>query len=54
MTNFDQHAMQDPRIQYPKAQGKVDDQQPDPGLDAMLTPQADHGEESCRRIYKYI
>jgi len=43
---FDQHAMRDPRTQYPKAQGKPDDRQPEPGLDAILKPQADHGEES--------
>jgi NAD(P)-dependent dehydrogenase (short-subunit alcohol dehydrogenase family) len=46
MKNFDQHAIRDPRTQYPKAQGKTDEQQPDPGLDMILKPQADHGEES--------
>lgn len=45
MANFDQHAMQDPRTQYPKAQGNADAQQPDPGLDTILDPKADHGEE---------
>lgn len=48
MTKSNQHAMQDPRIQYPKAQGKTDSQQPDPGLDVILKPCADHGEESYR------
>lgn len=43
---FDQHAMQDPRTQYPKSNAKSDEQQPDPGLDSILKPQADHGEES--------
>lgn len=48
MKNFDQHAMRDPRTQYAKSQGQgeADEQQPDPGLDAILNPQADHGEES--------
>jgi NAD(P)-dependent dehydrogenase (short-subunit alcohol dehydrogenase family) len=46
MSNFNQYTMQDPRTQYPKAQGKSDDRQPEPGLDAILKPQADHGEES--------
>jgi NAD(P)-dependent dehydrogenase (short-subunit alcohol dehydrogenase family) len=50
MKNSDQHAMQDPRTQYPKSQGQgeADEQQPDPGLDAVLAPQADHGERSYR------
>ncbi len=46
METFDQYAMQDPRSQYPKTRGKADDRQPDPGLDSILSPQADHGEES--------
>lgn len=46
MKTFDQYSMQDPRTQYPKANAKPDDQQPEPGLDAILKPQADHGEES--------
>lgn len=48
MKNFDQHTMRDPRIQYTTDQGKgkAIEQQPDPGLDAILKPQADHGEES--------
>lgn len=50
MTNIDQYTMRDPRTQYPKSQGqgKADDQQPDPGLDTILQPQADHGEKSYR------
>jgi NAD(P)-dependent dehydrogenase (short-subunit alcohol dehydrogenase family) len=46
MPTFDQYAMQDPRTQYPKAQATPDPNQPEPGLDATLKPQADHGEES--------
>lgn len=48
MKNFDQHAIRDPRTQYAKSQGQggADERQPDPGLDAILKPQADHGEES--------
>ena len=30
MAIFDQYAMQDPRTQYPKAQGKADDQKDQP------------------------
>lgn len=45
MQQFDQHAMQDTRTQYPKTTGASDDQ-PDPALDSKLAPQADHGEES--------
>lgn len=44
--NFNQYMMQDPRTQYPKAKGHTDDHQPDPALDLILKPQADHGEES--------
>jgi NAD(P)-dependent dehydrogenase (short-subunit alcohol dehydrogenase family) len=46
MVSFNQYTMQDPRTQYPSAKGHADDQQPDPALDAILKPQADHGEES--------
>ncbi len=46
MTNFDQHAMQDPRTQYPKSGGQMDEHQPEPGLDEILGPRADHGEDS--------
>jgi NAD(P)-dependent dehydrogenase (short-subunit alcohol dehydrogenase family) len=46
MVSFNQYTMQDPRTQYPPAKGYADDQQPDPALDAILKPQADHGEES--------
>lgn len=43
MTN--QYAMQDPVSQYPKlnADGTL---QPEPGLDAALSPRADHGEKT--------
>lgn len=43
MTN--QYTMQDPRTQYPqvKNDGSL---QPEPGLDADLEPQADHGEKT--------
>jgi NAD(P)-dependent dehydrogenase (short-subunit alcohol dehydrogenase family) len=46
MSKPNQHAMQDPRFQYPKANSKADEQQPDPALDEILKPQADHGEQS--------
>lgn len=40
-----QYTMQDPTKQYPKldADGQL---QPEPGLDAALSPKADHGEET--------
>lgn len=41
-----QHTMRDPRNQYPEINSYADDQQPDPALDAILKPQADHGERS--------
>lgn len=48
MSTINQHTMQDPRTQYTKeqGQGKADPRQPDPALDAILTPQADHGEKT--------
>jgi NAD(P)-dependent dehydrogenase (short-subunit alcohol dehydrogenase family) len=46
MTNLDQHSMRDPRTQYPKTHGGKDGSQPEPGLDEILSPHADHGEES--------
>lgn len=46
MTKSNQHTMQDPRTQYSNTKGEADEKQPDPGLDAILTPQADHGENS--------
>ncbi len=48
MANNDQYTMQDPRTQYPKVHGFDDDMQPEPGLDKILKPQADHGEKSYR------
>jgi NAD(P)-dependent dehydrogenase (short-subunit alcohol dehydrogenase family) len=43
----DQYAMQDPTKQYPQL--KIPEQrQAEPGLDAKLQPQADHGEDSYR------
>lgn len=48
MSKFDQYAMQDPRIQYPKIEGIPDEMQPEPGLDKILRPQADHGEKTYR------
>lgn len=48
MKTFDQYTMQDPRYQYPVPQAKADDTQPEPGLDAILKPKADHGETSYR------
>lgn len=43
MTN--QHTMRNPVTQYPKL-AIPEQRQPEPGLDAKLQPQADHGEES--------
>ncbi len=48
MKTFDQYTMQDPRFQYGQPQGKPDDTQPEPGLDALLKPKADHGETTYR------
>lgn len=48
MANKDQYTMQDPRTQYPKIHGIDDDMQPEPGLDEILKPQADHGEKTYR------
>jgi NAD(P)-dependent dehydrogenase (short-subunit alcohol dehydrogenase family) len=46
MSRANQHTIQDPRTQYPKTKAPADVQQPDPGLDAILKPQADHGEDT--------
>lgn len=43
----DQHSMQDPGTQYPKLD-IPEQRQSEPGLDAKLTPKADHGEESYK------
>jgi NAD(P)-dependent dehydrogenase (short-subunit alcohol dehydrogenase family) len=48
MTIFDQYTMQDPRLQYGQPQGEPDDTQPEPGLDSLLKPKADHGETTYR------
>lgn len=48
MRQINQHTMQDPRTQYPKGQGEADSRQPDPGLDSLLVPQAEHGENTYR------
>lgn len=47
MNGKDQSAMQDPREQYPKMDIPPQSQ-PEPGLDAELTPPADHGEVTYR------
>jgi NAD(P)-dependent dehydrogenase (short-subunit alcohol dehydrogenase family) len=48
MANLDQYTMQDPRKQYPPIRGFDDKMQPEPGLDKILKPQADHGENTYR------
>lgn len=48
MKNLDQYTMQDPRYQYALPNGQADSQQPEPGLDSLLKPQADHGEKTYR------
>lgn len=48
MKSPDQYAIQDPRYQYGQPQGKPDHTQPEPGLDALLKPKADHGEKTYR------
>jgi NAD(P)-dependent dehydrogenase (short-subunit alcohol dehydrogenase family) len=45
---MDQYAMQDPTKQYPQPDIPADQTQPEPGLDAKLQPQADHGEKTYR------
>lgn len=47
-SNQDQYKMQDPRTQYPKIHSFDDDMQPEPGLDTILKPGADHGEKTYR------
>ncbi|MDX1677219.1 SDR family oxidoreductase [Arsukibacterium sp.] len=46
MKNNNQFSMQDPRKQYSTGNTAHDPSQPDPGLDAKLSPAADHGEDS--------
>lgn len=48
MNILDQYAMQDPRYQYSAPHPEPDSSQPDPALDALLKPQADHGEKTYR------
>lgn len=48
MANIDQYTMQDPRKQYENINGFDDKTQPEPGLDDILKPQADHGEKTYR------
>lgn len=52
MKSFDQYTMQDPRTQYPLPKAKLDSTQPEPGLDAILKPKADHGETSYRGSHR--
>jgi len=44
----DQYTIQDPRYQYSAPHAQPDPSQPEPALDAILKPQADHGEKSYR------
>lgn len=48
MSSRDQFTMQDPRFQYSLPRAKPDSAQPEPGLDSILKPQADHGEITYR------
>ncbi|MVF14359.1 SDR family oxidoreductase [Ketobacter sp. MCCC 1A13808] len=48
MDRKNQHFMQDPRSQYDLSETKYDSSQPDPGLDTLLQPKADHGERSYK------
>ncbi|ABG39438.1 short-chain dehydrogenase/reductase SDR [Paraglaciecola sp. T6c] len=41
-----QFTMQDPRSQYHMSDTEKDSEQPDPGLDEILKPKADHGEDT--------
>lgn len=43
-----QHTIQDPRTQYPLSNGKAESWQPEPVLDAILKPKADHGEKTYK------
>ncbi|WP_230819390.1 SDR family oxidoreductase [Rheinheimera aquimaris] len=46
MAKRNQFCMQDPRTQYSTGNTHYDKSQPDPALDAKLSPGADHGEDS--------
>lgn len=48
MAKDDQYTMQDPTTQYPQPEIPKDQYQKEPGLDANLRPQADHGEKTYR------
>jgi NAD(P)-dependent dehydrogenase (short-subunit alcohol dehydrogenase family) len=48
MNENDQHTMQDPTKQYPQPDINKDQSQPEPGLDAKLEPQADHGQATYK------
>lgn len=48
MTKKDQYEIQDPTTQYPQPKIDKNQRQPEPGLDAKLEPQADHGEQTYR------
>lgn len=53
MKPINQFSMQDPRTQYSMNNQRSNPEQPDPGLDTILQPQADHGEKSyqgCNRL----
>jgi NAD(P)-dependent dehydrogenase (short-subunit alcohol dehydrogenase family) len=48
MSEQDQYKMQDPTKQHPTAEAISKQSQPEPGLDAKLSPLADHGEASYK------
>lgn len=48
MNSANQYAMQDPRSQYDQSETVYDESQPDPGLDTLLKPKADHGEQTYK------
>lgn len=48
MANQDQHTMQDPTTQYPKATTEWKQQQDEPGLQREMTPVPDAGEKSYK------
>jgi NAD(P)-dependent dehydrogenase (short-subunit alcohol dehydrogenase family) len=48
MSYIDQYTMQDPRYQYSLPHAEPDPSQPEPALDKLLKPQADHGEKTYR------
>lgn len=52
MKTFDQYTMQDPRYQYAVPHATPDSAQPEPGLDSLLKPKADHGEASYRGAHR--